>query len=64
MNEEQVRRILGPMIRSDGKLDGSHEVSAQPEDSGPAILLNGFYTARVLAAIAWWMTNMPGVVPG
>lgn len=59
MNEEQARQILGPMVRSDGGLDSSHDFAGQPGDSGPAILLNGFYTARVLAAIAWWMSNMP-----
>jgi hypothetical protein len=60
MDEEQARQILGRMVRTDGGLDSSHDFSGKPGDSGPAILLNGFYTARVLTAIAWWLSNMPG----
>ena len=58
MNEEQVRKILGGWIQSDGTLYCLGNYLCWPSAGGSnKICLDAHYTAEELEAITWWMRN-------
>jgi hypothetical protein len=59
MNEEKARKILNDAIEENGDLgNGFQYVEWSVGDKD--VILDGWFTADELEAIAWWMRNMGG----
>ena len=56
MNEKRVREILKDAIESNGELvDFNNSLHWKPGNNH--VILDSYFTAEKLEAIAWWMKN-------